>query len=987
MSNVVGYADAVKLLGGGSPLVKVLDRAFSGVLLAATGGGSELAISLFDGKAEAVRLGEWAVTGLRDKIKGYGRYDRTQRLQAVHTIIATSAFFEALDDVELPVDMRAVALTADERRHLTGAGSTVREVLTTEPPLPAPHIDHEHFRAELRSGYLAHAVKLFNFVRGLSVGETLDERRCSVLAAALADAAGRRYEDLHRRLVAEVPEFALWTAEQRQRAMGTALARMETALRLLASEHTPGDVPAMLVRAWTSTLERPILSEGDVPDDLVIPTLREGYVDPDFRVRPIDTVAAPADESWWAETRERSDLAEFLVSHLTTPAATASPLLVLGQPGAGKSVLTRIVAARLDARDFLPVRVVLREVPAEAEIQDQIEYAVRAATGETITWPALVRAAGPALPVVLLDGFDELLQATGVAQSDYLNRVAAFQRREADLGRPVAVLVTSRTAVADRAGAPAGTVGIRLEPFGEEHVRRWLTTWNSANAGSLHRRGLAELDADVVLRQPALAGQPLLLMMLALYDADTNALRAAGADLNESALYERLLTAFALREVTRTHVTATDAQRAALVETELLRLSVAAFGMFNRNRQWITADELDADLQALTPAGRAEPAGGFRPPLNQAERLVGRFFFMQRGQATRDGARLHTYEFLHATFGEYLIARLVMRLLTELAEEEASAAASVFGPARCRDGRLHALLSFAPMTNREPILEFLVELAARVGPADVRQLPITLHQRLDDRRTDGDVSGYLPTDAPAPDRYAAYSLNLLLLAVALNGQVRASELFPHSPDLALPWRRHALLWQATLPPASWWAVVFTLQTRVAWHGERRDLIVMLDRGSTPAPIDPYWLYRAHPGHRLRSAGFWQHTRWDGLARQSNLVHDRVNEILLHATEPMIEHIGDAMTTFVAHDRDRADSIAATLSRFHFAVLLDERHDELLQAGADAVDAVTRCWGPLVDHRVRSRATRMVLELTPLVKGRVPEEVRLAWIRHLTADVS
>ncbi|WP_203791298.1 NACHT domain-containing protein [Paractinoplanes rishiriensis] len=983
MSKVVGYVDAVKLLGGGSPLVKALDRALGGVLLAATGGGSELAISLFDGKAEAVRLGEWAVTGLRDKIKGYGRYDRTQRLQAAHTIIATSAFFEALDDVGLPFDMRAVALTADERRGLTGAGSTVREVLATEPPLPAPHLDHEHFRAELRSGYLVHAVKLLSFVQGLSVGETLDERRWSALAAALADAAGLRYEDLHRRLVAEVPEFALWTAEQRQRDMGTALARMETVLRSLASDHTPGDVAAMLVRAWTSTLDRPILSEGDVPEDLVIPTLGEGYVDPGFRVRPIDTVASPADESWWAETRERSDLAEFLVSYLTTPAATASPLLVLGQPGAGKSVLTRIVAARLDARDFLPVRVVLREVPAEAEIQDQIEYAVRAATGETLTWPALVRAAGPALPVVLLDGFDELLQATGVAQSDYLNRVAAFQRREADLGRPVAVLVTSRTAVADRAGVPSGTVGIRLEPFREEHVRRWLATWNTANAGSLHRRGLTELDVDVVLRQPALAGQPLLLMMLALYDADTNALRAASADLDESSLYERLLTAFALREVAKTHVAATSAQRAALVEMELLRLSVAAFGMFNRNRQWITADELDADLRALTPAGRAEPAGGFRPPLNQAEKLVGRFFFMQRGQATRGGARLHTYEFLHATFGEYLIARLVMRLLTELAEEEA--AASVFGPARCRDGRLHALLSFAPMTNREPILEFLTELAGRGSSDDVRQLPITLHQRLDDRSTDGDVSGYRPTEAPAPDRYAAYSLNLLLLAVALKGEVRASELFPDSPDLAVLWRRHALLWQATLPTASWWAVVFTLQTRVAWHDERRDLTVVLDRGSIPPPVDPYWLYRAPPGHHLRSAGSWQQTRWDGLARQSNLVRDRVNELLLHSMEPMIEQIGDAMTTFVAHDADTAYSIAAALSRFHFAVLLNERRDKLLRAGADAVHAVTRCWTPMVDHRVRSRATRKVLELTPLIKGRVPEEVRIEWIKQLTAD--
>jgi predicted NACHT family NTPase len=175
---------------------------------------------------------------------------------------------------------------------------------------------------------------------------------------------------------------------------------------------------------------------------------------------------------------------------LTEPAATVVPLLVLGQPGAGKSVLTRVLAARLPATDFLPVRVELRDVPADADLQDQIEYAVRAATGEALTWPDLVRSAGDALPVVLLDGFDELLQATGVSQSDYLTRVVKFQQREEDQGRPVAVVVTSRTAVADRARIPAGSRVVRLEPFRAEQVEQWLTMWNSANTSYLASRGL-----------------------------------------------------------------------------------------------------------------------------------------------------------------------------------------------------------------------------------------------------------------------------------------------------------------------------------------------------------------------------------------------------------------------------------------------------------------------------------------------------------------
>ena len=96
-------------------------------------------------------------------------------------------------------------------------------------------------------------------------------------------------------------------------------------------------------------------------------------------------------------------------------------------------MLTQMLAARLPADKFLVVRVVLREVTADADLQTQIEDAIRLATGESLTWPDLARSAGGALPVVLLDGFDELLQATGVSQTDYLRKAAEFQTREAGL--------------------------------------------------------------------------------------------------------------------------------------------------------------------------------------------------------------------------------------------------------------------------------------------------------------------------------------------------------------------------------------------------------------------------------------------------------------------------------------------------------------------------------------------------------------------------
>ncbi|MGH3720860.1 MAG: hypothetical protein ACRDRI_18830 [Pseudonocardiaceae bacterium] len=346
----------------------------------------------------------------------------------------------------------------------------------------------------------------------------------------------------------------------------------------------------------------------------------------------MQTTERLAEERWWNEHPVRDDLEGFLLGDLTAPHATEAPLLVLGQPGSGKSLLTLVLAARLPPSEFLALRVALREVPADADLQAQIEHAIRTATGESMPWAALARSAGDALPVV--------------------------------------VLVTSRTAVADRARPALGMVAVRLEPFRDDQIARWLAVWNAANASSLAARGVRPLPTESVLAHAELARQPLLLLMLALYDADGNPLQREDAALGQAELYERLLTQFAEREVRKTAAALSATQFERAVDRELLRLSVVAFATFNRGRQWVTETELDADLPALLvePGDRQRPPSGLRAELTAAEVVIGRFFFVHEARATRDATRLATYEFLHTTFGEYLIGRLITRELDDLAD-------------------------------------------------------------------------------------------------------------------------------------------------------------------------------------------------------------------------------------------------------------------------------------------------------------------------------
>ena len=115
----------------------------------------------------------------------------------------------------------------------------------------------------------------------------------------------------------------------------------------------------------------------------------------------------------------------------------------------------------------------------------------------------------------------------------------------------------------------------------------------------LEKRGMRPLPARVALNHRELAEQPLLLLMLALYDAETNILQRRWAELGRTDLYGRLLREFARREIGKHSGVLPESDMERAVEAELLRLSVVAFAMFNRRSQWVSETDLDSDLSVL----------------------------------------------------------------------------------------------------------------------------------------------------------------------------------------------------------------------------------------------------------------------------------------------------------------------------------------------------------------------------------------------------
>jgi len=134
----VGYRDAVVLLGGDPPAVAALDRALGGALSVATGGVSGAVLSVFDAQGRIIRLGRDLVAGLRGRLRGAGRADRMQRLEAAHAVIVVTAYFECLATAPLPFAVEDLKITRQQQIALAGGDSPAQgflDALLAAPPL------------------------------------------------------------------------------------------------------------------------------------------------------------------------------------------------------------------------------------------------------------------------------------------------------------------------------------------------------------------------------------------------------------------------------------------------------------------------------------------------------------------------------------------------------------------------------------------------------------------------------------------------------------------------------------------------------------------------------------------------------------------------------------------------------------------------------------------------------------------------------------
>lgn len=808
MRSALTYRDALKILGEDDHrTLKIIDRLLGGAILGSGVVGASAVFALVDQKNEATGHVRDMVTAAKARWRRTTGHSRHELLTAAHTTIVVAALFEEFaamvgKDVYEQLkfhDLDKVWVMGGTREQaVNNLRLNVSFLLDLAVPLPTPALGFEKVAGEhLEPFYQDANSRLATFLRYLKDAGVLTLGTWPSLSALPANAL-RRYREYYANLAVDVPEFSVWSrlrsqsyVERMAEANARALERVEHLLGTVVDGDHAGEQERVLSRLNTAYLAEPLARVG--LDSLSFPTVEAGYVTPAYRAAVARHQTNIADPAFWQEVPVREDLEEFFVGYLSSPDAAAKPLVVLGHPGAGKSMMTRVLAARLPTSLFTTAWVPLRRVDPDVPVHRQIEQAVEDATHGRVSWRCLSDAGQDVTRVVILDGFDELMQTTGVVQSRYLEHLAEFQRREQQLGRPISVVVTSRTVVADRARIPSGCVVLRLEDFDEPRIRDWLARWERTNAVWFHTGRYRALTYESAMACAPLSSQPLLLMMIALYVANPAVPEPDGDEVTPGALYHSLIDEFVKRELTKEDRSGEVTE--AMAAERRLTLGFAGFAMFNRGRLHVEEETLERDFEFLFD----EKAGPKQ--LSRSQRTIGGFFFVHKSEVGGELYQiLRTYEFLHATVGEFLVASTVYELMVAAAGSPAGDGAQP--PGGEQGVLLTELLSCQAMAKLPNIAAFLADVAGPRDDDEKRDVLAYTRVLMDHVYVHGVPVRYGFVSTSHVGRQATLLANLVSVAVAIDGSVVVAGA---SVATAEHWRSIVRLLRAGLDAESWLA--------------------------------------------------------------------------------------------------------------------------------------------------------------------------------------
>ena len=852
-------------------------------------------LNLLDVKDRLMNLGRKVYTAISKRIET-DYITRTKQIRAAYALICYTAYFDALQNT-LPKDIiKKLKLKIEEKNKLIeNADETYKN--DTKASIASIHCnvfyaDHvtslESIKDQLLDLYTSITNGLIKMIIDSSIYDENNKKDAQSLKrikdklSELPRKAVEVYEAQYLYLADNFSDFALFAQMESFERIEQTVTKNEKALKLLAGVTNKIDIglstlneivnslPSNYARIqsqsivdelkckYNGMINEPIIKDEEIKNDqemkaddslnnLKFPKIVDAFIPQSYKCLLYKQKGTKLENnSIWDSIAERNDIDKFFVKYLYSLDSIDYPLIILGQPGSGKSLLTKVLSAQLMSNSYTVVRIPLRDVNADDNIDVLVEDQIRKMINRPLSaegYGGFASQFNEKPLIIILDGYDELLQAKGSVFSSYLEKVRTFQQNQKQLNRPVRIIVTSRITLIDKARIPINSTILRLMEFNQQQRDEWIKVWNNTNTDyflkhNIQPFSLIEHEKEGKNNIIELAEQPLLLLMLALYDSEKNEL-AKTSSIKRTELYDNLLRRFVRRERSR-YVPGFEGksskEQEKIIDSEMNRLGVIAIGMYNRRDVVIRSEQLEKDLESFE-AHRKEYSKG-NATLTDAESALGGFFFIHKSTAQDVDANnedaTNAYEFLHNTFGEFLAADFILRntiieiqndYIDKTFKSDSSYATLRLSPESIKTNWFYCLM-FVPLYSRPVVVEMMREHATKAfnhyfemcGNINImstdcesilkdivrNQLKMILNTRNCPKvMRNGTL---FDNDMPLIGYLATYTLNLIILASTISkdgfefveDDYRPTEKNEHDLN---PWGKLTSLWKSWFSPA------------------------------------------------------------------------------------------------------------------------------------------------------------------------------------------
>ena len=134
--------------------------------------------------------------------------------------------------------------------------------------------------------------------------------------------------------------------------------------------------------------------------------------------------------------------------------------------------------------------------------------------------------------------------------------------------------------------------------------------------------------------------------------------------------------------------------------------------------------------------------------------------------------------------------------------------------------------------------------------AAITEILLRLHTLALFRQGESKYSSYEPLQMSTVTRHAAWSANLVVLAVLVAGEITGNQLFPQASNPQLSWRAEAFIWRSQLSGYGWEGLHETIAFHRVWDGQRKAFrLTRIDGTFTPEALDMFWAFNIAPDAR------------------------------------------------------------------------------------------------------------------------------------------